>query len=223
MSMNRDSGDKSSPFWLLGDSNPTRWEEKLNDPLDSRHPARHNILTPILDGVQDAVYRACRLRIDSRKLYIRNAIASAAVKPSGQDQAWDARVQNEVEVLATLLALHRPPILLTFGSFSYEFARRASGHNPGHPHRYWSSDRLGEAFRSAIEQFDPDGLNIIPLLHTTIARGRFLESHAYFTGVSDANYFEFVSEELAKRLIQHIDNPSFLRLWIEAPRRATAG
>ena len=48
--MNRDSGSRNFPIWLIGDSSPAEWEAYLVDPLDSKHPARHNIWTPILGG-----------------------------------------------------------------------------------------------------------------------------------------------------------------------------
>jgi hypothetical protein len=41
-------GDPDFPIWLLGDSNPKGWQSVLETPLDPRHPARHNIWTPVL-------------------------------------------------------------------------------------------------------------------------------------------------------------------------------
>jgi|GEM_PF-5023839 hypothetical protein len=62
--MKKESGDPQFPIWLLGGSEPDRWKSVLNAPLEPRHPVRHNIWTPLLDVIQDSVYRAvsiCRI------------------------------------------------------------------------------------------------------------------------------------------------------------------
>jgi hypothetical protein len=85
------------------------------------------------------------------------------------------------------------------------------------------ADDLGEAFRNAVEKFDPDRMNLFPLLHISIARGRFLQAHDYFTRIKGGNYFDFVSRQLADRLIAHRDSPRLRKLWIaERERAATA-
>ncbi|MBK8048508.1 MAG: hypothetical protein IPK16_16155 [Anaerolineales bacterium] len=80
--MNRDVGDKTCPIWLLGDSNPSNWQDVLVTPLDPRHPARHSIWTPVLDVMQDRVFRKQRLRIDTSSIYIlqRSKIQVANLK-----------------------------------------------------------------------------------------------------------------------------------------------
>ncbi len=50
--MGKESGDKKSPIWLLGDSNHEGWEYYLETPFDRRHPAIHNIWTPVIDIIQ---------------------------------------------------------------------------------------------------------------------------------------------------------------------------
>jgi hypothetical protein len=101
--MTREIGDPVCPLWLLGDSNPTEWEDLLESRLDPRHPARHNIVTPIFDGVQDHLYRAGQRRIETRKLYIRNAIADARSKPDAAEEVWDAELCEQVAELGKLL------------------------------------------------------------------------------------------------------------------------
>lgn len=218
--MTREIGDPACPLWLLGDSNPTAWEDKLESPLDPRHPARHSIVTPILDGVQDGLYRACGRRIETRGLYIRNAVTAADSKPGGAEELWDEGVYGQVVELRNLLEAKTPPIVLTFGAFSFEFARRAIGLEPAWRYGHWGTDELGKAFRAAIKQFDPDRINVFPLLHITIARGRFLQAHEYFTRIKGGNYFEFVSHQLADRLRAHWDSPRLERLWIAKKERA---
>ena len=79
--MDREIGDKSFPIWLLGDSNPKNWESKLNSPFDARHPARHNIWTPIVDEIQEHLFIQRRSRLKTSTVYIRNAIENANNKP----------------------------------------------------------------------------------------------------------------------------------------------
>ena len=38
------AGDPECPIWLIGDSPPEAWVDRLATPLDPRHPARHNDL-----------------------------------------------------------------------------------------------------------------------------------------------------------------------------------
>ncbi len=218
--MTREIGDRACPLWVLGDSNPTEWEDLLDSPLDPRHPARHNILTPILDGVQDDLYRACGRRIETRELYIRNAIGDANSKPRAAAELWDAGVCEQVTELGGLLRARLPPIVFTFGAFSFEFARRAIGLEPTRCYGKWGADALGEAFRSAVRAFDPDRLNLFPLLHVTIARGSFLQAHDYFTRMKGGNYFDFVSHRLADRLSAHQESPRLRTLWIADRERA---
>ena len=51
--MAAEHNDPRFPIWLIGDSNPKNWENRLSYPLDARHPARHSIWTPVLDAMQD--------------------------------------------------------------------------------------------------------------------------------------------------------------------------
>ena len=71
--MKNSAGDPGFPIWLIGDSPPEKWADKLDSPLDPKHPARHNIWTSIADSMQDRLYRKGRLRLDTSRLYIRNA------------------------------------------------------------------------------------------------------------------------------------------------------
>src|SRR4030065_460436 len=73
--MELEAGNRDFPLWLIADSNPAKWEARLSTPLDPRHPTRHNIWTPVLDEMQDGIYRASRQRIDTSGIYVRNALA----------------------------------------------------------------------------------------------------------------------------------------------------
>jgi len=54
--MNESVGDPKFPIWLIGDSPPEAWADKLDTPLDPRHPARHSIWTSVADPMQDRFY-----------------------------------------------------------------------------------------------------------------------------------------------------------------------
>jgi hypothetical protein len=101
---------------------------------------------------------------------------------------------------------------LCFGAFSFEFARRALGQQPQRVYNYWGARTLGAEFRRRLEDFKVDQVNALPLLHTSISRGRFVESHQYFSGQTDGNYFEYVGQALADRLLEHSAD---LPIWIE--------
>jgi hypothetical protein len=51
----------------------------------------------------------------------------------------------------------------------------------------------------------------LPLLHRSIAGGKFLQSHDYFCRNSGANYFDYVGEKVAEVIIKNKDN---LKIWI---------
>ncbi len=74
---------------------------------------------------------------------------------------------------------------------------------------------LGEQFRSRIEKFHDDRVNIIPLLHASIARGKFLEATWDFVGAygqTPPNYFDYVGTKLADLLLAKLaDKP----IWIK--------
>jgi hypothetical protein len=209
--MLREVGNKSFPIWLLGDSNPKEWEDRLKTPFDPRHSARHNIWTSIADVVQERVFRAGRRRIDTSALYIRNAIEKAKDKPRGRDVDWPDDVNAEVLALSLLLKEHKPVFLFTFGAFSYEFARRALGQEPKRRFDYWGAKTLGQAFRERLAFFDVLAINVFPLLHISISAGKFLASHNQFCERVEANYFEDVASELARIILAHADA---LPVWI---------
>ena len=211
MTMIRETGLRDFPLWLLGDSNPKNWANKLETPLDPRHPARHSIWTPVLDVVQDRVYRQSRLRVDTSNLFIRNAIGEPDNKPKGNETSWPDPVLQELQYYQTAIIESRPIFVFCFGAFAYEFARRAIGEASHHSHGYWGAKRLGEDFRKRVAGFHPGQTNIIPLLHVSIARGKFIESHEYFCDQKGANYFEYVGMQIADLLLKHQDS---LRIWI---------
>jgi hypothetical protein len=210
--MKKETGDRECEIWLLGDSNPKNWESVLDSPMDPRHPSRHNIWTPVLDVVQDTVFRSCRERVDTGPLYIRNAVENRDDKPGPNLVEWGPPVTHEIDDLHQALRQHRPSILLSFGAFSFEFARRSLGEEPSRHYSHWNTKRLGEEFGARIRRFDPDRTNLLPLLHATIARGRFIQAHEHFCEQEGADYFQFVGSHIAQKLLQHYDQ---LHVWMQ--------
>jgi hypothetical protein len=207
----KEIGSKCFPIWLMGDSNPKNWADKLKVPLDPRHPAIHNIWTPILENIQDKVYREAGLRIDTTDIYIRNAIENSTEKPKNIDMEWSSQNQEKISELRDLINQFHPTFLFCFGAFSFEFCRRAIGEGRIHPYKYWSTKKLGEQFRYQINNFQVNQINIFPLLHATIARRYFLISHNYYCGYKGANYFNYVGDNIAELMLKTKDK---LTIWI---------
>lgn len=211
--MKRETGDPSFPIWLLGDSEPRNWNALLDTPLDSRHPARHNIWTPLLDVMQERFFRVLQARMDTASLFIRNAIADPQLKPTANTLNWSTVVEAEIHYLQRLLAQYRPRLILSFGAFAFEFGRRVFNEVDRHPYGYWGARRLGAEFRKRCQQVDSEKTNLLPLLHASIARGRFIQSHEQFCGDQPgANYFEQVGNALADVIIPQHDQ---LAIWIQ--------
>lgn len=200
--MNRDSGSMKSPIWLIGDSSPTNWEKDLDDPLDSKHPARHNIWTPILEGIQSRLYASTHKRLRTDDIYIRNAVHLASEKPHANALDWSPDLEAETSEWARLLGSCSPRMVFTFGSFAFEFARRSREETP-RPYRHWTTVQLGQEFRRRIAAFTKPGICVIPLLHVSIARRHFLKSHKAFTEMEDGNYFDYAAREIAGCLSRH--------------------
>lgn len=211
MAMIKEVGSKNFPVWLIGDSNPRNWSSDLATPLDPRHPAIHNIWTPIIDTIQDRIYRAIQLRIDTSRLYIRNAIENPNTKPKNTQVEWALDIRPKMDELKTIIQQHNPIFVFSFGAFAYEFIRRTLGEKPEHAHKYWGAKSLGNTFRKHADQFDVNQTNVFPLLHVTIARGKFIQSHNYFCNREGANYFEYVGKHLADIITKYKDN---LKIWV---------
>lgn len=196
--MKDEIGDIHFPIWLLGDSEPKNWYKLLDSPFDARHPAVHNIWTPIISNIQKSFYAKGKLRIDEDKIYKRNPIKKKSDKPSCKDVAW-AKIQRQIKFLKDLIDAHKPIFIFTFGSFSFEFVRRAT--EPIAEKKrwdFWRTDRLGCEFQSRISKINFSNINVLPLLHVSIARGKFLTSHERFTFGKNSNYFNYCGNLLAK-------------------------
>ena len=154
----------------------------------------------MLEGIKSHLYASTRKRLRTDELYIRNAVHNRSEKPHGNAVTWSSDLEEETRELARLLDSHAPKLVFSFGAFAFEFARRGRNESPHYAFRDWSTKRLGQEFRQRIQVFTPRGINLIPLLHVSIARSHFLRSHKKFTQMEDGNYFDYVGEQLANCL-----------------------
>ena len=199
----QESGNRDFPLWLIGDSNPSSWQSEPALPLDPRRRTRHSIWTPILDVIQDRVYRSAGLRLDTTAVYVRNALQDKASKPLQMNREWGPAVDEAVLNLRKLIDQHRPVMLFCFGAFAFEFARRAVGERETHNWGYWGARRLGAEFRERVTNFEPGGVNTFPLLHRVISGSKYMESHEHFCGQKGADYYELVGSALAETMLQY--------------------
>lgn len=208
--MEREDGCKNSPIWLIGDSPPKNWKDDLRVPFDPRHPARHNIWTPIVDGIQERVYEHGQRRFDASRLYVRNALPSYNCKNEAKGRDWSG-LEAETGELCRLLCKHKPTLVFTFGSFVFEFVRRSRREGPTRAYSHWSTKNLGKEFRRRVGCFDSDKINVIPLLHVSIARRHFLKSHHYFTHDKDGIYFDYVADKISDLLLNRMSGSD---IWV---------
>lgn len=200
--MNRDFGKRESRIWLIGDSEPENFSERLKNPLDYKHPAIHNIFTPIMNQIQEEVFKIDN-RIDINKFYIRNAIKDA------KDWNNTNKICQEISELSRLLSEYKPLIIISFGKRSFEFVIKAVGEENINL-KPWNTYTIGQQFIRRCKNFNCNTINIIPLLHVSIARGKFLESHEYFcraineeiNGEED-NYFIATGKIIGTLLIEN--------------------
>jgi len=157
--------------------------------------------------MQEALYEQKRLRFDAAKLYIRNAVTDPDEKPKSVTLNWSQELRGKIDSLRADLRNMSPKVILTFGAFAFEFVRRACGEEPIYPYPHWGTLQLGKEFRERLALYDASKTNLLPLLHVSISRGRFLESHKYFVGEKtkeSPNYFEYVGNKLAELFLQQL-------------------
>jgi hypothetical protein len=188
--MARESGDRSYPIWLL---------------VNPKHPAvRYYIWTPVLAEIQDKVYRQIHRRIDTTHIYIRNVVREIGMVANTLNW-WGADVEAEIEAFRELVLEHKPKIIVTFGAFPYEFMRRVYELQPLKGPKYWSTARLKEEFEGSIENFDMSQTNRIPLLRRVVESGKFIEGHNNFCNEDVEDYFCYVGDKIAEKIIENKD------------------
>ncbi|KJR46851.1 Uracil phosphoribosyltransferase [Desulfosporosinus sp. I2] len=188
----RESGERTFPIWLL---------------FNPKHPVvRHYIWKLVLAEIQDKLYRELHTRIDTTNIYIRNAVSDSRIVPNTVNW-WGSEVATEIDQFREIIIEHQPRILISFGSFPFEFVRRAYKSSPEKGPKYWCASTLGDEFVKSIEKFDINKTNIIPLLRRVTESDKFIENHTYF-----ASYYHYVGTKIAEQIIENKDS---LNIWIE--------
>lgn len=202
--MDKEHGNKKYPIWLLGDSEPANWRNDLKYPFDPRHPAIHNIWTPIIDKVQEEVFKAKKRRIDTTDIYVRNAVDDPDRKPKRNKLDWSPYVQTKQNELERLIKRYKPKIIFTFGSFSFEMCRRALNETPNRKYGYfWTTQQLSNQFHDRIELYNHNQTNIIPLLHISISQRHYLVSHRIYTDNPTGCYFDYSGKLISEIILRH--------------------
>lgn len=193
----RDSGEKSYPIWLL---------------VNPKYPAvRQDIWRPILDEIQDKVYREMQTRIDTPNIYIRSAVSDSGIVPNTLNW-WGKEVAKEIEILKELVHEYKPKMLITFGAFPFEFVRRVFEIKPEKGPKAWSSSVLRDEFEKSMENFDINQTNRIPLLRRVVASDKSVEDFNYLSRTDRETYFHHVGTMMAEKIIA---NKNSLKIWIE--------
>ncbi|MDR2481147.1 MAG: hypothetical protein LBD07_02505 [Spirochaetaceae bacterium] len=196
-------GNTYAPIWLIGDSAPSHWIDVLEHPFDQRHPAVHNIWTPIIYRIQRYIYKKKSVIIDDEenRFFIKNAVSQDNKKPARDIEIWDKYIDLNSELIdmKNSIEKYNPKMVITFGTFAFEFIRRCYilKKDLWYKYGHWGAKNLGEIFIKNIK----DKEIIIPLLHISISNGNWLSSHKQFKNNENGNYFDFVALNLYERII----------------------
>lgn len=194
--MKREFGERSSQIWVL---------------FNPRHPISHDNWTPVVDEIQDKVFREMKTRIETTNIYFRNAVKDCNIVPNTLNW-WGPEVAKEIELFREIAVQNKPKILFSLGAFPFEFLRRVYEIQPEKGPKAWSTSNLGDEFERSIESFDINKTNIIPLLHRVGASASFIDTDKYFCRKDGENYYRYVGTKLAEKIIEHKDR---LDIWIK--------
>jgi hypothetical protein len=191
----RESGDRTYPIWLI---------------INPKHPGvRHSIWRPVLDEIQDKVYRGIQTRIDTTNIYIRSALSDCGIVPNTLNW-WEREVAAEIELLKEIVGEHKPKILISFGAFPFEFVRRVFEIKPQKGPKFWANSMLVDEFENSMENFDINKINRVPILRRVIVGKNCLE-HNNLSQNDIERYFQYVGTKIAQKIIENKDS---LNVWI---------
>ena len=187
--MKKESGNISCPIWLL---------------VNPKNPADiYDIWAQIMYEIQDRVYRKLHARIDSRNIYIKNAVSDIG---RVSNTAIEVEVAKEIVMLREDILQHQPKLLITFGTITNEFVRRVFDIRPENGPKYWSTSNLGDEFERSIANFDITRTNWIPLIRRVTKSGKNIKDWE-----DSENYYHDVATKIADRIIENKDS---LKIWI---------
>lgn len=196
MKFKQDTGERAYPIWLL---------------VNPKHPTvRHNIWSPILDEIQDRVYREIHTRIDTTNIFMRNAVSDCRLVPNTLHW-WGAEVAKEIEEFREIVFEYKPKLLISFGAFPFEFLRRVFEIKPEKGPKYWGNSKLTDEFERSMESFDINKINRIPLLRRVIASDNYIEAQNCFGRKNGENYYSNAGTKIAEKIIENKDS---LDIWI---------
>lgn len=195
--MKSESGIRTYPIWLL---------------VNPKYPAvRYDIWRPVLDEIQDRVFRELQTRIDTTNIYMKSAVDDIGIVPNTLNW-WAKDVAKEIELFREIVHEHKPKMLFTFGAFPFEFARRVFEVKPEKGPKAWSTIILRNEFEKSMENFDISKTNVIPLLRRVVATDKLIETRNYLSLTDRETYFQHVGSEIADIIIKNRDN---MDIWIK--------
>ncbi|HBV89319.1 MAG TPA: hypothetical protein DEF42_22320 [Desulfosporosinus sp.] len=195
--VNRDSGSKTYPIWLL---------------INPKYPTvLNNIWRHVLDEIQDKVYREIHSRIDTKDIYVRSAVCDCGIVPNTLNW-WGSEVALEIKLFREILLEYNPKLLVTFGGFPYEFVRRVFESKPQKGPKYWSVDIIRDEFENSINNFEVNKTNVIPLLRKVNSSNRLVETSDSYSRNETEYYFHFVGTKISEMLIKNKDS---LSIWLK--------
>lgn len=195
--MGRDSGEKAYPIWLL---------------VNPKYTAvRYDIWRPVLDEIQDKVYRELHTRIDTTNIYFRSAVSNSEIVPNTLNW-WGREVAKEIDLFREIVLEHKPKMLISFGAFPFEFVRRGFEIKPEKGPKAWGTSILRDEFERSMENFDINNTNRIPLLRRVVASDNQREDPNFVSRTERETYFHHVGTKIAEKIIENKDT---LNIWIE--------
>lgn len=191
-SIQKESGDKSYPIWLL---------------VNPNYFAMFQVIwAPILDEIQDKVYRRLRTRIETKNIFIKSTVSDIGIAAKSS-KARAAEVTKELIMLKESVLEHQPKIIITFGAITHELVRRVFDIRPQEGPKYWNSTNLEDEFERSIANFNINQTNRIPipLLRQVMKIGKSIEDSNYASWEDSEIYFRYVGAKIADRIIENKD------------------
>lgn len=195
--LGRDSGKKTYPIWLL---------------VNPKYPAvRYDIWRPVLDEIQDKVYRELHTRIDTTNIYFRTAVNDSGIVPNTLNW-WGREVAKEIDLFREIALEYKPKMLISFGAFPFEFVRRVYEIKPEKGPKAWGTSILRDEFERSMGNFDINNTNRIPLLRRVVTSDNQRVNLNFASLPEKETYFHHVGTRIAEKIIENKDT---LDIWIK--------
>jgi hypothetical protein len=189
-----ESGNRASHIWLL---------------VNPKYPSiRPDIWIPILEVIQDRVYRKLHKIIDIENIFIKNTVSDLGIV-SRNSVSWSKEISQDIMALRESILEYRPKMVITFGTMIYELLNRICEVRSEKDFMYWSTTNLRHEFDRSLENFDITRINRIPLPSRIMTRGKFIED--WISWEDCENYFREIGTKIADKVIE---NNELLNIWI---------